>query len=44
MMVVYNEEQRAFTSFLTSVCAVVGGIFTVAGLLDTFLYDVERWF
>jgi hypothetical protein len=42
MLVIIKEERRSFASFLTSVCAVVGGIFTIASLLDTFLYSAER--
>jgi len=28
----------SFLHFLTSVCAIVGGIFTVAGIVDAFIY------
>ena len=38
MMVQYTEKSRSFLHFLTSVCAIVGGIFTVAGILDAFIY------
>ena len=27
-----------FLHFLTSVCAIVGGIFTVSGIVDAFVY------
>ena len=27
-----------FLHFLTSVCAIIGGIFTVAGIIDAFVY------
>jgi hypothetical protein len=42
MLVVLTQTQKSFTSFLIGVCAVVGGVFTVAGLLDTVLYSAER--
>ncbi|CAK8694805.1 unnamed protein product [Clavelina lepadiformis] len=38
MMVRYVEKQRSFMHFLTSACAIVGGVFTVAGILDSFIY------
>eukprot|EP01028_Stygiella_incarcerata_P008076 TRINITY_DN341_c0_g1_i2.p1 TRINITY_DN341_c0_g1~~TRINITY_DN341_c0_g1_i2.p1 ORF type:complete len:390 (+),score=75.64 TRINITY_DN341_c0_g1_i2:129-1298(+) len=33
-----TRQSRSFAQFLTSVCAIVGGVYTVAGLLDSFLY------
>lgn len=40
-----TEERSTFLHFLTSVCAIVGGVFTVAGILDSLLYTGEfrRW-
>jgi hypothetical protein len=35
------EHRSSFTSFLTSVCAIVGGVFTVAGLVDSIYYTVS---
>lgn len=34
----YREERMSFLHFLTSVCAIVGGVFTVSGILDAFVY------
>ncbi|XP_064597397.1 endoplasmic reticulum-Golgi intermediate compartment protein 3-like [Liolophura sinensis] len=42
MMVKYTEKQRSFMHFLTGVCAIVGGIFTVAGLVDSMVYHSAR--
>jgi hypothetical protein len=42
MVVRYVETKKSITHFLTSVCAIVGGIFTVAGLLDAFIYNAEK--
>ena len=38
IMVKFIEKQHSFTHFLTSCCAIIGGLFTVAGLLDAFIY------
>ncbi|GAB1606338.1 Hypothetical predicted protein [Argonauta hians] len=42
MMVSYTEKRRSFMHFLTGVCAIVGGIFTVAGLIDSMIYHSSR--
>lgn len=42
MMVRYTEKRRSFFHFLTSVCAIIGGVFTVAGLIDSFIYHGSR--
>ncbi|KXS17676.1 DUF1692-domain-containing protein [Gonapodya prolifera JEL478] len=42
MTVVHTQTQRSLGSFVTGVCAVVGGIFTVAGLVDGALYGANR--
>ncbi|XP_064381837.1 endoplasmic reticulum-Golgi intermediate compartment protein 3-like [Halichondria panicea] len=42
MMVQLTEHRRSFTHFLTGVCAIVGGVFTVAGMLDGMLYHSAR--
>ncbi|KAJ2252432.1 ER-derived vesicles protein erv46, partial [Coemansia sp. RSA 455] len=42
MRVIYTEHKRSLPSFLTSVCAIVGGIFTVARLVDSFVFRTER--
>jgi len=34
----YQETQEHFSHFLVQICAVIGGIFTVAGILDTLLH------
>ena len=38
MLVIYSESRGTFASFLTSICAIIGGIFTVASLVDGILY------
>ena len=42
MQVQYREEYKSFTHFLTSVCAIVGGVFTVSGLIDSFIYHGQK--
>ncbi|XP_010939627.1 uncharacterized protein [Elaeis guineensis] len=40
--VTFTEEHVSFLHFLTNVCAIVGGIFTVSGILDSFIYHGQR--
>ena len=38
VMVVVQEETQGFASFVTKICAVIGGIYTVIGLIDNTIY------
>lgn len=38
MQVLVKEERKSFASFLTQLCAIIGGVFTVTGLLDGLVY------
>ncbi|CAI7852031.1 unnamed protein product, partial [Closterium sp. NIES-53] len=38
----YSERYTSFLHFLTNVCAIVGGIFTVTGMVDAFIYHSQR--
>ncbi|KAL1812147.1 hypothetical protein DCAR_0624343 [Daucus carota subsp. sativus] len=40
--VTFNEERTSFLHFLTHICAIVGGIFTVAGIVDSFIYHGQK--
>lgn len=42
MMVQLTESRRSLAHFLTGVCAIVGGVFTVAGMLDSMLYHSQK--
>lgn len=42
LMVQYEERRRSISFFLVSLCAIVGGVHTVAALLDAFLYSTHR--
>eukprot|EP01094_Clydonella_sp_ATCC50884_P007129 TRINITY_DN1630_c0_g1_i1.p1 TRINITY_DN1630_c0_g1~~TRINITY_DN1630_c0_g1_i1.p1 ORF type:complete len:382 (-),score=139.60 TRINITY_DN1630_c0_g1_i1:745-1890(-) len=34
----YEEQRHSLASFLTGLCAIIGGVYTVSGLLDSFIY------
>lgn len=36
--VVVREERRSVAEFLTNLCAIIGGVFTVLGLVDSVVY------
>ncbi|KAG9157595.1 hypothetical protein Leryth_023893 [Lithospermum erythrorhizon] len=36
--VTFAEEHVSFLHFLTNVCAIVGGVYTVSGIIDAFVY------
>ena len=38
IQIVVRREERRWYAFLTSTCAIVGGVFTVAGILDAMVY------
>jgi len=38
IMVQFTEHKRSLAHFLTGVCAIIGGVFTVAGIIDSFIY------
>uniref|UniRef100_A0A7S0LRI5 Thioredoxin domain-containing protein n=1 Tax=Coccolithus braarudii TaxID=221442 RepID=A0A7S0LRI5_9EUKA len=38
MQVFVVEETKSFASFLTQLCAIIGGVFTVTGLFDGLVY------
>ena len=38
----FTEKKTSFTYFLTSLCAIVGGVFTVAGIIDSAIYHFGR--
>ncbi|CAH9081712.1 unnamed protein product [Cuscuta epithymum] len=40
--VTFTEEHVSFLHFLTNICAIIGGIFTIAGLVDSFIYHGQR--
>ncbi|CAI9738810.1 Hypothetical predicted protein [Octopus vulgaris] len=38
----YHEKRKPFYTFLTTVCAIVGGTFTVAGIFDSFIFTASE--
>lgn len=42
MQIIVAEKRRAWYHFLTTTCAVVGGVFTVAGICDSLLHTSVR--
>lgn len=44
LMVKISETSNSIGHFLTSVCAIVGGIYVVASLIDGFLFSSYRIF
>lgn len=38
----FEEEHKSFMHFLTQLCAIVGGVFTVVGIFDRFLHTSLR--
>jgi len=44
LTVKYKEKGEAFFSFLTAVCAVVGGVFTVANMIDGMLFSASEYY
>ncbi|XP_044478384.1 endoplasmic reticulum-Golgi intermediate compartment protein 3-like [Mangifera indica] len=40
--VTFTEEHASFLHFLTNVCAIVGGVFTVSGIIDSFIYHGQK--
>jgi len=43
ILVQMKESRRSFTHFLTGVCAIIGGIFTVAGMIDSLIFSFQQW-
>ncbi|CAF3307077.1 unnamed protein product [Rotaria socialis] len=40
----YTERRQKFYAFITSICAVVGGSFTVASILDSLIFTASELF
>ncbi|KAJ8025946.1 Endoplasmic reticulum-Golgi intermediate compartment protein 1 [Holothuria leucospilota] len=40
----YHEKRAPFYTFITTVCAIVGGTFTVAGIIDSFIFTAAEVF
>ncbi|GEM11224.1 cell cycle checkpoint protein rad17 [Rhodotorula toruloides] len=42
LQVIHREDRQSFAHFITSTLAIIGGILTVAGLVDSFVYSGSR--
>jgi len=42
ILVKFRESRKSFPHFLTGICAIIGGVFTVSGLIDSFIYQGLR--
>ncbi|KZV22757.1 endoplasmic reticulum-Golgi intermediate compartment protein 3-like [Dorcoceras hygrometricum] len=40
--VTFTEVHTSFLHFLTHICAIMGGVFTVAGIVDSFIYHGQK--
>lgn len=38
----YKERRKPFYTFLTTICAIIGGTFTVAGILDSCIFTASE--
>jgi len=44
MQVLVKEKPRHFYHFITTVCAIIGGVFTVAGIADSTVFHTAKMF
>lgn len=42
VQIVVTEKRKALYHFITTTCAIVGGVFTVAGIVDALLHQSLR--
>jgi len=42
IMAKFSQRRRSFGSFLTGLCAIVGGVFTVAGMIDACIHRTMK--
>ena len=40
----YSKRRKPFYSFLTTICAILGGTFTVAGIIDSIIFTASNVF
>ncbi|XP_062231714.1 uncharacterized protein LOC133929113 isoform X2 [Phragmites australis] len=40
--VIFTEENRSLLHYLTNLCAIVGGVFTVSGIIDSFIFHGQK--
>ncbi|CAH2053206.1 unnamed protein product [Thlaspi arvense] len=42
MQIMITENPKSFSHFITNLCAIIGGVFTVAGILDSIFHNTVR--
>lgn len=42
MQVIHREYRQSFAHFATSTCAIIGGVLTIAGLIDSAVYGARN--
>lgn len=42
LKILYTERHNSFLQFVTSICAIIGGIFTVSGIIDSLFYHGQK--
>jgi len=42
VMVKYSEKKKSFGHFAATLCAIIGGVFTVSGIVDKLIYNSAR--
>jgi hypothetical protein len=42
IMVRFTEQRKSFGHFITQLCAILGGVFTVAGMIDRLVFSGLR--
>jgi hypothetical protein len=42
ILILHTETRQSFAHFLTSTCAIVGGVLTVASIIDSILFATGR--
>lgn len=42
MQVLVTENSKSFSHFITNVCAIIGGVFTVAGIVDSMFHNAMQ--
>ncbi|KAH7087915.1 endoplasmic reticulum-derived transport vesicle ERV46 [Auriculariales sp. MPI-PUGE-AT-0066] len=42
MRIIHAETRQSFAHFITSTCAIVGGVLTVAGIFDSLLFTTQQ--
>jgi hypothetical protein len=42
MLIIHSEYRQSLAHFLTDTCAIIGGVLTVAGVIDSLLHGAQE--